>query len=69
MAMAEHSSKVHPGLERKPGGPDNWVEATGGLPDYIERIAKHLHSDEGFPIDRAIATAVNTVSAGLPEGR
>ena len=54
-------SRVYPGLERKPGGPDNWVEATGGLPSYIERIAKHLHYEQGYTISRAIATAVNTV--------
>lgn len=55
------SSAVYPGLERKPGGPDNWVEATGGLPSYIERIAKHLHYERGYSISHAIATAVNTV--------
>ncbi len=55
------SSRVYPGLERKPGGPDNWVEAAGGLPSYIERIAKHLHYEKGMSISRAIAVAVNTV--------
>lgn len=54
-------SSVYPDLERKPGGPDNWVEKTGGLPKYIERIAKHLHYEKGYSISRAIATAVNTV--------
>lgn len=54
-------SSVYPGLERKPGGPDNWVERAGGLPSYIERIAKHLHYERGYSISRAIATAVNTV--------
>jgi hypothetical protein len=57
----ETDSRIYPGLERKPGGPDNWVEAAGGLPDYIERIAKHLHYEQGYDIARAIATAVNTV--------
>lgn len=55
------NSRAYPGLERKPGGPDNWVEQVGGLPDYIERIAKHLHYEQGYPISRAIAAAVNTV--------
>lgn len=55
------SSAVYPGLERKPGGPDNWVERAKGLPKYIERIAKHLHYEKGMSISHAIATAVNTV--------
>lgn len=55
------SSRAYPGLERKPGGPDNWVERAGGLPNYIERIAKHLHYERGYTISRAIASAVNTV--------
>lgn len=55
------SSSAYPGLERKPGGPDNWVERAKGLPSYIERIAKHLHYERGYSISRAIATAVNTV--------
>jgi hypothetical protein len=50
-----------PSLERKKGGPDNWVEKAGGLPSYIERIAKHLHYEKGMSISRAIATAVNVV--------
>lgn len=55
------SSKVYPDLERKKGGPDNWVEKAGGLPSYIERIAKHLHYEKGMTISHAIATAVNVV--------
>lgn len=55
------TSRVYPSLERKPGGPDNWVERTGGLPSYIERIAKHLHYEKGYTISHAIATAVNVV--------
>lgn len=39
----------------------NWVEKAGGLPSYIERIAKHLHSEKGMTVSHAIATAVNTV--------
>lgn len=63
------SSRVYPGLERKPGGPDNWVEATGGLPDYIDRIAKHLVYEQGFTISHAIATAVNTVKRWAHAGK
>jgi hypothetical protein len=54
------SSRVYPSLERKPGK-QNWVDYAGGLPDYIERIAKHLHYEQGMPIGRAIATAVSQV--------
>lgn len=54
-------------LERKPGGPDNWIEAEGGLPRYIERIAIHLHA-KGMPISQAIATAVNAVKKACATG-
>lgn len=64
----DHSSRVHPDLERKPGGPDNWVEAAGGLPSYIKRIAKHIHSDSGLSISHAIASAVNRVKALAAKG-
>lgn len=54
------ASSSYPDLERVPGK-QNWVDKAGGLPPYIERIAKHLHYEKGMPIGRAIATAVNTV--------
>lgn len=60
MAKKGHSSKSHPDIPNKPGK-SNWVEKTGGLPPYIERIAKHLVADQGFSVSHAIATAVNTV--------
>lgn len=63
------SSRAYPGLERKPGGPDNWVEAAGGLPSYIERIAKHLHYEKGMSISHAIASAVNTVKRWARAGK
>lgn len=63
-----HSSKLHPSLERKPGGPDNWVEKAGGLPSYIERIAKHIHHDSGLSISHAIASAVNRVKVLCAKG-
>lgn len=62
------TSRALPGLERKPGGPDNWVEEVGGLPEYIERIAKHLHYEKGMTISHAIATAVNTVKRWARKG-
>jgi hypothetical protein len=58
MMKANHSSRIHPGLDRKPGV-SNWVDAAGGLPSYIERIAKHIHSDSGLSISHSIAAAVN----------
>lgn len=62
------SSRVYPDLERKPGGPDNWVEKTGGLPDFIERIAKHLHYEKGMSISHAIATAVSQCKKNCAKG-
>lgn len=59
--VTDLASRAFPDLERKPGGPDNWVEQVGGLPDYIERIAKNLHYTKGMTISRSIAVAVNTV--------
>ena len=46
-------------LERKAGGPDNWIEREGGLPRYIERIALHLVNEKGMSVSHGIATAVN----------
>lgn len=38
----------------------NWVEKSGGLPRYIDRIARHLH-EKGKPVGMSIAIAVNVV--------
>lgn len=51
-----HSSRIHPGLNRSPK--KNWVENVGGLPDYINRIAKHIHYDSGLTIEHAIRAAI-----------
>lgn len=56
-----HSSATHRPLERAPGNRDNWVEKSGGLPRYIERIAKHIRSDSGLSTSRAIASAISQV--------
>jgi rubrerythrin len=58
--LVEVKSSAYPGLERKPGK-QNWVDYAGGLPSYIERIAKHIHYEHGHPIGQAIAFAVGTV--------
>jgi len=52
-------SSAYPDLGRAPGKNDNWIESAGGLPSYIERIAKHLHYERKMTIGHAIATAVN----------
>lgn len=66
--MPKSTRSALPTLERKPGGPDNWVERVGGLPQYIDRIARHLHYDRGMTISHAIATAVNTVKRWAKKG-
>ena len=57
--LDEVSSSAYPSLDRSPK--KNWVDNAGGLPSYIERIAKHLHYEKGKSIGTAIAIAVNTV--------
>lgn len=52
-------------LDRSPK--KNWVENSGGLPQYIERIAQHLHA-KGMEIGYAIATAVNVVKKACASG-
>ena len=42
-------------LDRSPRA--NWVEKSGGLPRYIERIALHLVHERGFTVSHAVATA------------
>lgn len=66
--LSEVSSRAYPDLERVPGK-QNWVEKTGGLPSYIERIAKHLHYEKGRTIGAAIATAVETTRRWCSTGK
>lgn len=54
----DHDSSVHPDIPNQPGV-TNWVEQEGGLPRYIERVAKHIMSDSGYSRSRAIAAAVS----------
>lgn len=53
------SSKTMPGLNWSPR--KNWVERRGGLPDYIERIAKQLIARRGLPRPQAIQLAIGIV--------
>lgn len=48
-------------LERAPGKKDNWIEANGSLPAYIEEVANSLHTKQGMPISRAIAVAISQI--------
>lgn len=57
--LSEVKSDAYPGLDRSPK--ENWVDKAGGLPRYIERIAKHVHYEHGKSIGTAIAIAVGTV--------
>jgi hypothetical protein len=45
-------------LDRSPK--KNWVEESGGLPNYIERIAFHIH-EGGASISHSIAAAIEQV--------
>jgi 2'-5' RNA ligase len=60
---------ARPTLERAPGKKDNWVEASGGLPKYIDRIARALHQDQGMTVQRAIATAISRVKKWAAGGK
>lgn len=62
----DHSSRIHPGLNKSPR--KNWVENVGGLPSYIERIAKHIHSDSGLTIEHAIRAAIDRVKVLAAKG-
>jgi hypothetical protein len=61
------SSRVYPDLDRSPK--KNWVEKAGGLPDYIERVAKHIHYEGGKEISRAIAMAISQVKKWAAQGK
>lgn len=64
----DHSSRVHPDIPNKPGK-TNWVEQGGGLPSFIERVAKHiLHDTPGMTVSRAIASAVSQVKKWAAKG-
>ena len=64
--LEEVKSSAYPGLDRSPR--ENWVDKAGGLPKYIERIAKHLHYEKGMTIGHAIAVAVNAVKRMCASG-
>lgn len=52
----------------KTPGKDNWVDDTGGLPNYICHIARALHREKGMPVGRAIAIAVSRVKVWASGG-
>lgn len=61
------SSAVYPGLDRS--AKENWVDQVKGLPNLIERVAKHLHYESKYSIGHAIATAVNWCKKMCSTGR
>jgi len=66
---SDHSSRMHPDLPEKPGGPDNWVEQVGGLPSFIKRVAKHIFYDSpGMTVSHAIAAAVEQCKKWAAKG-
>lgn len=70
-ALEELDDDDHAALEalaRKGGkGKGNWVSQTGGLPNLIKRVAKHLQA-KGMTESHAIATAVNVVKKYCAKG-
>lgn len=67
MARGDHHSSAHPDIPNKPNK-TNWVEKAGGLPRYIERVAKHIWQDSGYSVSRAIAAAVSQVKKWAAKG-
>lgn len=67
MSKSDHSSRIHPPVPNKPGV-SNWVEKHGGLPRYIERVAKHIIADSGYPVSRAIAAAISQTKKRAAKG-
>lgn len=65
--LAKASGRALPGLDRS--AKKNWVDQTGGLPDLIDRAARHLHFERGRSISAAVATAVNWAKKGCATGR
>ena len=65
--LKKAAGKALPGLDKSPK--ENWVDQAGGLPDLIDRAARHLHSERGRSISAAIATAVNWAKKGCATGR
>lgn len=58
-AAAEQKSLTPEPLDRSPK--HNWVEDSGGLPAYIQHIAKDLHEERGMTLSHAIAVAISRV--------
>lgn len=55
-------------LERKPGGPDNWIEAVKGeLPGYVREIARSIEKT-GKSLSQAIAIAISRIKVWAAGG-
>jgi peptidoglycan hydrolase-like protein with peptidoglycan-binding domain len=64
--MADVDSRTLPPLPDKPG--ENWVSRSGGLPDFVVRIAKHLQA-KGHSTSTSIAIAVSQAKKVCATGR
>lgn len=55
-------------LERKPGGPDNWIEGVQGeLPPYVREIARSVEKT-GKTLSQAIAIAISRIKVWAAGG-
>lgn len=55
-------------LERKPGGPDNWIEAVKGeLPAYVREIARSIEKT-GKTLSQAISIAISRIKVWAAGG-
>jgi hypothetical protein len=66
--MADVDSRTLPDLPNKKGK-TNWVEKAGGLPSFIERVAKHIRANNPkYSLSRVIASAVSQVKKMAAKG-
>lgn len=62
------NSRLLPDLPNNPAK-TNWVEKAGGLPDYVQRVAKHIFWGGGhYTEDHAIAAAVQIMYRRAAKG-
>lgn len=66
--LSDTPSSALPEIPNKKGK-SNWVEKAGGLPDFIDRVAKHIQaSNPAYSTSRVIASAVSQVKKMAAKG-